>query len=319
MVGRPGNRFFQDGWGDRDLIERYIALADRHPDDIDVHVRWSPATPWNGFAVHSGDYASPVEDLPPGVEWSSLEAVLPGGECRGLVVQMGAWNDNGFGGRRPLARRLASVGIGSVMMATPYFGARRPHGDGRHPIASVSDFFVMGRAAVLEARAVLTNLHRDGLAPFGRSGRVPVGVAGYSMGGNLGAFVSATVRFPVATSVAAAAHSPEPTFLGGLIRAGIDWDALADGGDPEQQLHDALSSISVLNFPPPPHAAAAVIVAGRGDGYIPTEAVEALHRHWKGSELRWTPEGHATLLWLRRPTLTRAVVDSFARLADSAA
>lgn len=314
VLPRPVNRFFHGGWGDADLVDRYLGLADRIPDDVDLAIDWDSGRATEAAMVYEGAYTSHLEDLPAGVAPSQALALLPLGECRGVVVWIGAWNEHGFRGRRPLAARLLGAGLGSVMLETPYFGHRRPTEHPLHPVSTVEDFFMLGRAAVEEARSVLVGMHKEGLAAFGRAETPPLSVAGVSMGGNLGAFVSATIDFPIATASVAASHSPGPTFLDGLLRGGIDWEALG-GEQAAARLREVLDRLSVLNFPPPAHAGAAVFVAGRGDGYIPTEAVIALHRHWAGSVLRWTDEGHASLLWLRRPTIARAVVESFERLA----
>jgi pimeloyl-ACP methyl ester carboxylesterase len=141
-----------------------------------------------------------------------------------------------------------------------------------------------------------------------------MGVSGYSMGGNISALIGAAAGFPVAMAPLAASHSPGPVFLDGVISHGIQWDALG-GRDQEPLLREALSSVSVLGLPAPPWSGAAVLVAGRSDGFIPRTAIERLHRHWPGSELRWRRGGHATLLWRQRPVLAGAIADSFERLA----
>ena len=54
-----------------------------------------------------------------------------------------------------------------------------------------------------------------------------------------------------------------------------------------------------------------MIVGARRDGYIPAEAVEALHDHWPGSELRWINAGHATMIWRKKEALVDAILASF--------
>jgi pimeloyl-ACP methyl ester carboxylesterase len=82
-----------------------------------------------------------------------------------------------------------------------------------------------------------------------------------------------------------------------------------------ERLRSAPTAASVLRLPVPDWTKAAVLVAARRDGFVPTRAVEALHHHWPGSELRWRSGGHATLLWRQRHALADAVADSFDRLA----
>jgi pimeloyl-ACP methyl ester carboxylesterase len=101
-------------------------------------------------------------------------------------------------------------------------------------------------------------------------------------------------------------------WLDGIARVVIDWEALG-GTEREARLRATMARVSVLAIPPPPHTAAAVIVGSRRDGYIPASAVEALHSHWPGSELRWLRGGHATMIWYRKDALADAIVAAFDR------
>ena len=65
---------------------------------------------------------------------------------------------------------------------------------------------------------------------------------------------------------------------------------------------------------PPPHAAAAVLTAATIDGFVPTSAVLALHRHWPGSEMAWVRAGHATLLWRHKDRMAEGIVRAFERV-----
>jgi hypothetical protein len=216
---------------------------------------------------------------------------------------MAAWNDHGYDTRQHLASELLVHGIGSLLLEIPYYGTRRIVGGDEQPIPTVADFSRMGLGAVTEGRALLHHFRP----------RYQMGISGYSMGGNIGALVGAAAGFPIAMAPLAASHSPGPVFLDGVISNGIVWEALG-GRDQEDRLRAALSSASVLQLPVPAWSAAAVMVAARSDGFIPSTAVAALHRHWAGSELRWRRGGHATLLWRQRSALAQAVADSFDRL-----
>ncbi len=61
------------------------------------------------------------------------------------------------------------------------------------------------------------------------------------------------------------------------------------------RLAEVLDWASVLRIAPPPHTATALLAAPSGDAYVPAHAVEALHQHWPGSELRWLPGGHVSV------------------------
>jgi pimeloyl-ACP methyl ester carboxylesterase len=227
-----------------------------------------------------------------------------------IVVLMAAWNEHDSRARFGIARRLARQGIGSLVLENPYYGIRRPEGQDGQPIRTVSDFFRMGIGAVMEGRGLLTAIRDAGYVP---------GVAGYSMGGNISALVSSTMPFPIATAPLAASYSPSPVYLDGALRGGIAWDALGGESSAEPRLRAALLAASVLDRPAPVHARYAVLVSAQSDGYVPATATEALHAHWPGSELRWIPGGHATLLWFHKAAFAAAIADSFDRLVRAGA
>jgi pimeloyl-ACP methyl ester carboxylesterase len=220
---------------------------------------------------------------------------------------MPAWNEHDPKVRVAMSGHLARKGVRSIILENPYYGTRRPTSDNGQPIRTVSDFMVMGAAAVNEARGILMWFHNEGW---------DIGVSGYSMGGNTAAIVAATMPVPVAAAPLAASHSPGPVFLDGALREGIAWDALG-GRSREGELRSTLGAISVLNVEPVPHTAHAVIVRASHDGYVPASAVEALAEHWPGSELRVVRGGHATAIWYRKDQLTDAIVDSFDRLTGA--
>jgi dienelactone hydrolase len=300
-------RFFSEGWGDEDLLASFeLPAGDPDP----VAVDWGPVAFHRGKVVTRGSFPSPAMDmLPDRAHRARVISVEPPRTTERTVVLMAAWNEHDPRARLDIANLLADRGIASLILENPYYGERRPYDGDQQPIRTVSDFFQMGAGAVAEGRALLAMVRDQDRRP---------GVAGYSMGGNVTALVSALVPFAVATAPLAPSYSPAPVYLDGVLRGGIDWSALGGETRACPRLRTLLLRASVLEVPAPPHAHHAVLVAARRDAYVPSEATEALHHHWPGSELRWTPDGHATLLWFRKSTLATAIWDSFTRVdADS--
>jgi hypothetical protein len=250
-------------------------------------------------------FDSPAEHLPPASQPGRARIVSPAGGARRACLLMAAWNEHGYEARTRLAELLAGRGIATVILENPLYGARRSDPSDDRPLATVSDFAVMGRAAVVEGIALLAWM---------RGRYETVGVGGYSMGGNIAAFVGSLAGFPCAMAPVAASHSPGPPFLHGVIRNAIAWNALGDGdGTAHNRLREFMWSASVLDHEPPDHTRAAVLVAGTIDGFVPTSAVQALHRHWPGSLLDWVNAGHATLLWRNRKRVADATAQAFDR------
>jgi hypothetical protein len=299
---------FRDGWGDRDLIDAYLGrVATFPPLEIPPIVEQSPRR-HGPLVISDLEFESTAEDLPARARTARARLIATGPDPDRVVVLMSAWNDHDYRSRMRIANLLHSHGIASVMLENPYYGERRPNPGDEQPIATVADFGMMGRAAVLDGRVLAGHFHRRGAT---------VGVAGFSMGGNLAAFVAAGLPFAVATAPLAGAHSPAPVFLDGILRSTIAWDAL--GGERpqvEQALWDYLSAATVLDHPPRPHLGYAVLIAATKDGYVPTSSIQAVHRHWPGSTLEWINAGHGSLAWRHRDRMAAAIVGSFDRLAS---
>jgi hypothetical protein len=305
MVSRGPRRLriFPGGWGDPAAVAQLDNMPGLQAAPSDINITWSPTRRLPDRTVCDGRFGA-ISDVPPAARRATFRLIEPSGGTGRLCLLMAAWNDHGYDTRQRLADELVGHGIGSLILEIPYYGARRVVPEGEQPIQTVGDFALMGVGAVSEGRALL-NHFRD---------RYQMGVSGYSMGGNIGALVGAAAGFPVAMAPLAASHSPGPVFLDGVISNGIQWRALG-GRDAATRLRETLTAASALRLPSPDWSSAAVLVAARSDGFIPTTAVEQLHHHWTGSELRWQRGGHATLLWRRRAVLVRAIVDSFDRVA----
>ena len=296
-------RIFPGGWGETRYVEMLGDVAALAADPPELTISWSPTKHLADRTMRDGHFAAPT-DLPPAARTAAVRLIEPPGGTARLCLLMAAWNDHGYDTRQQLADELVHRGIGSLILEIPYYGHRRVVPADEQPIQTVGDFARMGLGAIAEGRALL-NHFRHGYQ---------MGVSGYSMGGNIGAMVGAAAGYPVAVAPLAASHSPGPVFLDGVISNGIQWDAL--GGEGQRELlREALGAASALRLENPDWTEAAVMVAARDDGFVPATAVEALHRHWPGSELRWRPGGHATLLWRQRRVLADAISASFDRLA----
>lgn len=291
---------FCDGWGDPAAVATLdIGLHPLSPPPP-LTVRWERRWSNDGLEVRDASFSSPAP-LPSPASHGRLRTIAPAGGAARWCVVMPAWNDEGFHGRTPFAVSLARRGVGAVLLECPYYGSRRVHTLGP-AIRTVADFALMGRAVVVEALGLLTTFAERG----------PVGVTGYSMGGNLAAFVGALAPRPIALAPLAASPSPAPVFCTGVLRHGIRWDALG-GSEAPSRLADALGAVSVLSLPSTPTTSRAVLVAALHDGFVPPSATATLHAHWPGSELRWVRAGHGTLWWLRRRVLVAAVLEAFDR------
>lgn len=301
-------RVFTGGWGDPsevELLSRRITAADPLPE---VEIEWGRKTEHPGFRLRRAQFRSPVAELlAEAARVVTVEWIDPPQGSNRIVVLLPAWNEESFNPRRKLATLLAQRGIGSFIADIPHYGLRRTRQDSQPAIGTVADFATMGYGAVAEGRALVALATEMGQG----------GVSGYSMGGNLAAYVSASMPRPVATAPLAASHGPAPVYLQGALRRAIDWKALGGRAAGESRLSDALAGASVLELPPLSHHSAAVLVSAGRDGFVLPEFTRTLAAHWE-AELRIVEgAGHGSLLWRHKELLADAVSDSFERLFAS--
>ena len=302
------SKVFADGWGDEGRLALFDSGLDASVPIPDLALDWGRKEEHVGFRVRRATFTSPVSEiLEPDARVGTVEWIDPAQGSDRIVVLMPAWNDEGFDVRRRLAAMLADRGVGSYIADIPFYGRRRTRPDSSPAIGTVSEFAVMAHGAVAEGRALV--------AAAGRQARA--GVAGFSMGGNLAAYVSATMPRPVATAPLAASHGPAPVYLDGAIRRAIAWKALGGQRTARPRLDDLLGRASVLRLPALMHHPAAVIVSGGRDGFVPPDLSRQLAAHW-GAELRTVDRaGHGTLLWRHKDVLADAVRDAFERLGST--
>lgn len=300
-------RVFNGGWGDRDLIDWYLGIAGTVPDvpSVDVTAVMHHQDD-ESLAIQDLTYVSPAPHLPERSRVARARVIGPGDGTNRYCVLMASWNDEDYRTRTTMAGLLAGHGIASIIPENPLYGRRRVAPPKHQAISTVAEFGVMGRAAVIEGLALA--------AHFSAPDRT-IGVSGYSMGGNLAAFVGASSPEPIVVAPLGAAYTPAAPFLDGALRLAVDWDALG-GEEREPELREFLIAASVLDFPPPTSAGSAVLVAGTIDGYIPAASVLAIHRHWPGSDMVWVHTGHGSLLRHHTGRLTESVALAFDRFED---
>ena len=305
-LGSRRTRIFPDGWGDEDLAEELLDPVREIEPVTEPDIAWGRKEEHLGFRVVRGQFTSPAADrLPLAARAVPVEWREPSSGSRRTVIMLPAWNDHGFEQRRRIADLLIEHGIGSLMFDVPLYGARRLVAPDQQAIRTVADFALMGSGAVLEARALISLFAQEAV----------VGVAGFSMGGNLSALVSAQTSLPLATAALAASHSPGPVYLDGVLSHAIHWQALG-GRAQSDRLRTVLTGASALRYEPRQHHRTAIVMAAARDGFVPLSASIDLAQHWD-AELRTIPGGHATALWRHRPTMAATIADSFDRLENA--
>ena len=136
-----------------------------------------------------------------------------------VVVHFPGTGDEGFRRREFfLAVPLAKKGIGSIILESPYYGERRPHGQNGMYIQEASDLFKMVHTMFEEGRSIIDHLEREGFKK--------IITTGFSMGGVLSVMTSYNHYGVSGVVPCVTPHSPHPVFLEQTLKDAINWDAL---------------------------------------------------------------------------------------------
>ena len=312
----PGYRLYQDGFGDREALEQMVEAIRSY--DIErplepIQISWQGRPQARGAStIRKGWFTSPLAHrLPVESRRAPVELIEPRevvDPLRPACVMLAATGEEGFWLRRRHADRLAHAGIASLLLENPFYGLRRPRAQSGPFLRTVEAQFAMNLATVDEARALLGWLRAEGHSL--------VGVTGYSQGGVMAAFAAALSPFPVAVVPRGAGNSAAPIFTNAALSRRIAWSQLAAelGGleAARDYFRRCLEPVRVNRFRPPQVPRAAIILHARGDGFVPPDEAEALHRHWAGSELRWLVGGHLTTSVLHAGRQMDALRDALA-------
>ncbi len=226
---------------------------------------------------------------------------------RNACVILAGSHDEGYWVREQVFGALNARGLDLYLVENPFYGRRRTAGG---PSAvTVSDHALMALGMVLEARALLAHL----LGQYEK-----LAVAGYSMGGHMAAITAAVSPFPVACAALAAGASAGIVYTRGLMAWSVDFDGLGGGlaqrEAAQERLQRFYDAADITRYGSPVRTDAAVIGGCTRDGYVLRSETERLHRHWRGSILRWIPAGHFSALMTSRRVLCDCVAEAVEKL-----
>jgi hypothetical protein len=312
-------RLFQEGWGNRILLEQVHKSAQLfYPYEPTLEVQWHKEIKLGSTLIKRGSFSSPsqygVIPLAEECHKGYIELILPRSHDSKtpICIHFAATGDEGYIRRRLLmALPLLKLGIGSLILENPYYGQRRPLGQSGCCLRKVEDLWAMAWATVEEGRALVNWLDRSGFQNKG--------VTGISMGGFMAAAVGALSPYPLAIIPCLSPHSGVPIFTEGLITNSCSWSFLAkEFGEKhlhaKKYLRKLLEITDIRTLPPPTDTRTTILVSAKYDAIVPPQSARILHRHWKGSEVRWLNTGHSGAFFFYRSAFIKAISDSFQRL-----
>jgi hypothetical protein len=292
---------FQDGWGESALLDSPFGDRDGPP-AAPAPIRWTRTRTKGPIHVLEGSFESEETALPRECRTARVRLISPRGKRGAVCIVFAAWGDETFAMRERMFSGVLEHGISLLLFENPFYGSRRRIGQTLSRLCTVSDFVLMGRAAIRDSHALFAWAKADG---FDR-----IGVAGYSMGGQMSAMSAALASFPMVTVAMAPAASAASVFLDGPLRRDLDWRSL--GADGETKLRALFGSLSVLELPRPIEPGWAVLVGTKRDLIVKPDDVRAIGKYW-GVHPRWLDDGHVSAAAFRGHALSQAIVDGFAR------
>jgi dienelactone hydrolase len=306
-----GRRLFSAGWGDEEVLARMPAIARFSEPARAAEIAWGRPRRRGAVVVTDGSFAASLPGLPSCASRAFVRRLAPAAPARGrrrpAYVALAASGDEGFAQRTRLFRPLAArAGIEVILLESAMYGLRRPRGQRGAAIRTVAEHLLMNLSTIDETRALVEHLAREG--------HDRIGVVGFSMGGAAAALAAAVTARPLAVAVLSAGRSVVPAFIEGKLSRSVDFDALGGDDEARARLAALFGAADLDRHAAPLRRDAVVIVGGRRDGYVFPEEVEALHAHWRTSELRWLDTGHAGAFIYHRAALRRAALDAMARL-----
>ncbi|EFJ51214.1 hypothetical protein VOLCADRAFT_43395, partial [Volvox carteri f. nagariensis] len=233
------------------------------------------------------------------------------------VVHLAATGDQTFGRRLRLGFPLLKDNVCSLVLESPFYGARRPAAQRGSKLLRVSDLLTLGWATIAESINLLHWLREEGYGALG--------MCGLSMGGVHASMTAGLFPGDVAVTPLLAPRSAAVAYCDGAMRAAMAWEPLLKelrAGDrrldrPETvlRLKQVLETYTdITRYPRPRRTDAAVIVAARDDAYVSCESVQQLHRYWQGSELRMVTGGHVSAFLMHQGVFREAIRESLVRV-----
>jgi Alpha/beta hydrolase domain containing 18 len=147
---------FSRGWGDESVLAEFSNRARYLAAPAPVKIEWHARRRRGRAVCRDGTFPSPLTALPDAAQTVHVRACSREGNVAACVL-LAASRDEGYRIRERVFGTLTERGIGLYPVENPYYGLRR---DGLGPSdITVGDHGLMALGMVLEARALLDNLH----------------------------------------------------------------------------------------------------------------------------------------------------------------
>lgn len=226
---------FSNGLGDLGCVNlredlEVISTWPPQPQPLGLEWRLLERGTWRGinFRHFEGTFRTPCVErvynaLPPESRQGRVQLVLPDGYSAG-VVHLAATGDQGWGRRLRLGWPMMQQGVATMVLESPFYGARRPADQRGSKLRHVSDLLTLGWATIIESLHLLYWL--------GEEGCTTKGLCGLSMGGVHACMTAGLYPLDdLAVVPLLAPRSAAVAYIDGAMRPLMAWDALEVNAD----------------------------------------------------------------------------------------
>lgn len=299
----PRFKIFPEGWGAPLSQLNQLFHLPKHYKIPEINIRWSHKKIPGPFSIREGTFRVPEsEHLPEKIRHAHFREILPPSPSQKICLLLAGWGDHGYNLRMRLARVLHRKGIGTLLLENPYHGRRYLEERPGPPVFSVKELGWLARAACSEGMALVQHYKNQGFE---------IGISGFSMGGGFAGTIAVLLPYPLPTTLLAAPPSAEIPLLEGVMGKGIDWRAFSSTPHPKEKIRRLFRRVSLLNAPPPPKGSRIILFGAKKDKIVLASSIRKLHRHWKGSQLRWREGGHLSLWLFEVEAMAESIRESF--------
>ncbi|KAG2425973.1 hypothetical protein HXX76_013344 [Chlamydomonas incerta] len=149
---------------------------------------------------------------------AAAAAAKSAADAPACVIHLAATGDQTFGRRLRLGFPLLKDNICSLVLESPFYGARRPAAQRGSKLLRVSDLLTLGWATIAESVNLLHWLRAEGYGPLG--------MCGLSMGGVHACMTAGLYPGDVAVTPLLAPRSAAVAYCDGAMRAVMAWEPL---------------------------------------------------------------------------------------------
>lgn len=235
----PG--FFRQGWGDLGVVdfeEDAKLFQSWPPPHFDQQLKWQKRQEGKSWGVECEtfevSFRTPChgrvyDALPPESRIANARLLQPKDpqQRKACVLHLAGTGDHTWHRRFNLGGPLLQQGIATMVLESPFYGARKPHYQFASQLLRVSDLLTLGRSTIEESLCLLDWAGRHGFARLG--------MCGFSMGGVHASMVASLYPGDVACTPLLAPRSASGAFCHGALRSATSWAPLAAVVDEKQQ------------------------------------------------------------------------------------